>query len=63
MVYYNVFQEELQMLNRTSEDIDLQQIVVLLCHVKMINRHREIDLTLISSQTLEIHKSLSCDYI
>jgi len=37
MVYYNVFQEELQMLNRTSEDIDLQQIVVLLSHVKMIN--------------------------
>jgi hypothetical protein len=27
MVYYNFFQEELQMLNRTSEDIDLQQIV------------------------------------
>jgi hypothetical protein len=24
---FNVFQEELQMLNRTSEDIDLQQIV------------------------------------
>ncbi len=27
MVYFSVFQEELQMLNRTSEDIDLQQIV------------------------------------
>jgi hypothetical protein len=48
-----------------TEDIILTATyyLILLCHVKMINRHCEIDLAWISNQILEIHKSLSCDYI